>query len=262
VRLAALIAGILFTLWTFWAMVRAMLVPHGTVNVVARSVQWGVGAMARVPLRLMSSYSMRDRWLAGVAVYATILIFTLGLIVFGLTDLTLGDSLYQSGSTFTTLGIVEPVNVPSAITTFIAAFLGLIVIAIFVGYLMGTYSAYVGRESQMARIAMVAGEPAWGPQILIRGRSRCESLDRLDHESAHEPVRQRCPRRLPLDLDLAALDDDAARRARCCSAPARPRSQGRSSASRRTRHPGGGVAERALHERARCQSNPQLDDRV
>jgi hypothetical protein len=188
VRLAALIAGILFTLWTFWAMVRAMLVPHGTVNVVARSVQWGVGAMARVPLRLMSSYSMRDRWLAGVApvsiilqlaVYATILIFTLGLIVLGLTDLTLGDSLYQSGSTFTTLGIVEPVNVPSAITTFIAAFLGLIVIAIVVGYLMGTYSAYVGRESQMARIAMVAGEPAWGPQILIRGRSLGLPADEL-----------------------------------------------------------------------------------
>jgi hypothetical protein len=179
VRLAALIAGIILTLWTFWAMVRAMLVPHGTVNSVARSVQWSVWTIARIPLRLMRSYPTQDRWLAGVApvsiilqlaVYATILIFTLGLVVFGLTDLTFGDSLYQSGSTFTTLGIVEPVNVPSAITTFIAAFLGLIVIAIFIGYLMGTYSAYVNREGQMARIAMVAGEPAWAPQILIRGR--------------------------------------------------------------------------------------------
>ena len=178
-RVVALIVGIVLTLWTFWAMVRAMLVPHGTVNPVARAVQGCVWAVARVPLRAMRSYRTQDRWLAGIApvsvilqlaVYATILILTLGLVIYGLTDLSLGDSLYQSGSTFTTLGIVEPVNVPSAVTTFIAAFLGLIVIAIFIGYLMGTYSAYVSRESLMARIAMIAGEPAWAPQILIRGR--------------------------------------------------------------------------------------------
>lgn len=178
-RTAALTIGIILTLWTFWSMVRAMLVPHGSIGLVARTVQGFVWVIARIPLRAMRSYRTQDRWLAGVApvsiilqlaVYATILIFTIGLVVYGLSDLTFGDSLYQSGSTFTTLGIVEPVSVPGAVTTFIAAFLGLIVIAIFIGYLMGTYSAYVAREAHMARVAMVAGEPAWAPQILIRGR--------------------------------------------------------------------------------------------
>lgn len=177
-RITALIVGVILTAWTFWAMVRAMLVPHGTVNLVARTVQGVVWTGARVPLRALRTYPRQDRWLAGVAplsvilqltVYAAILIGTLGLVIYGLTDLSVTDALYQSGSTFTTLGIVEPVNVSSAITTFIAAFLGLIVIAIFIGYLMGTYSAYVSRESQMARIALMAGEPAWAPQILIRG---------------------------------------------------------------------------------------------
>lgn len=178
-RTVCLVVGVILTTWTFWAMVRAMLVPHGTVNLVARTVQGFVWTIARIPLRALRTYPRQDRWLAGVApvtvilqltVYAVILILTLGLVIYGLTDLDIGAALYQSGSTFTTLGIVEPVNVASAVTTFIAAFLGLLVIAIFVGYLMGTYSAYVSRESQMARIALIAGEPAWAPQILIRGR--------------------------------------------------------------------------------------------
>ncbi len=178
-RIVGLVVGIVLTTWTFWAMIRAMLVPHGTVNVVARSVQGLVWTVARIPLRALSSYPRQDRWLAGVApvsvimqltVYAVILILTIGLVIYGVTDLDLIDALYQSGSTFTTLGIVEPVNVASAVTTFIAAFLGLVVIAVFIGYLMGTYSAYVARESQMARVALIAGEPAWAPEILIRGR--------------------------------------------------------------------------------------------
>ena len=178
-RVAAFVLGLVLTLWTFWAMVLAMLVPHGRTNVVASSVQGFVWTMARIPLRAMRSYRLQDRWLAGVAplsiilqlvLYAIILIFTLGLMVYGLTDLSFGDSLYQSGSTFTTLGIVEPVNVPSNLTVFLAAFLGLVVIAIFIGYLMGTYSAFVTREAQMTRIELLAGEPAWGPQILIRGQ--------------------------------------------------------------------------------------------
>lgn len=177
-RALSLIVGILLTLWTLMAIVRAMLIPRGSNSVIERIVIVIVNAIAFAPLRLMRTYERQDKWLAAVGpvsillqlvVYVVILIFTTGLIVYGCTDLSLMNSLYQSGATLTTLGIVEPINVASAITTFVAAFLGLVVIAIFIGYLLALYSALVARESQMAQLSLLAGEPAWGPQIIARG---------------------------------------------------------------------------------------------
>ena len=176
-RVASLILGIVLTLWTVLAVVQAMLIPSGPGPLITRVVSRCIRVIAYAPLTMIRTYSRQNKWLAGVApislliqlvVYITILIFTTGLIVYGTTDLSLLNSFYQSGSTLTTLGIVEPVNVASTITTFIAAFLGLVIIAIFIGYLMAIYGALVSRESQMARLSILAGEPAWGPQILAR----------------------------------------------------------------------------------------------
>lgn len=178
-RVASLIVGIVLTLWTVVALLQSMLIPSGPGPLIARAISRSIRALAYAPLALIRTYSRQNKWLAGMApisvliqlvVYVTILIFTLGLVIYGATDLSIGDSLYQSGSTLTTLGIVEAVNVPSAITTFVAAFLGLVVVAIFIGYLLSIYGALVDRESQMARLSILAGEPAWGPEILARAQ--------------------------------------------------------------------------------------------
>lgn len=177
-RIAALIVGVIATTATFLALCQSMLVPRKSNSIIVRGVDAFVSAASRAPLPLMRSYRLQDRWLSGAApitvllaliVYVVILIATLGLVVYGTTDLSAIESLYQSGSTLTTLGIVEPVNTASAITTFVAAFLGLVVIAVFIGYLLAIYGAFVERESGMARAAMLAGEPAWGPVLLARG---------------------------------------------------------------------------------------------
>lgn len=176
-RIVCLILGIILTFWTVLAVIHSMLIPSGQGPLIARAVTRAVNALAFAPLSMIRTYSRQNKWLAGAApisvllqlvVYVVILIFTTGLIVFGTTEMTLLDSLFQSGATLTTLGIVEPVNVASTITTFVAAFLGLVVIAIFIGYLMNIFNASVVRESQMARLSVLSGEPAWGPQILAR----------------------------------------------------------------------------------------------
>lgn len=178
-RVAALIAGIVLTAAAFFALCQAMLIPRRSTSWIVRGVNGSVAAIAKAPLPLFRSYQAQDRWLSGAApisvllqlvVYVIILILTMGLVIYGTTDLSLNDAMYQSGSTVTTLGIVEPVNEASTIASFVAAFLGLVVIAVFVGYLMALYGAYVQRESGMARAAMLAGEPAWGPMFLVRGQ--------------------------------------------------------------------------------------------
>lgn len=176
-RAFAFVVGSLGTLAVLAAIVDGMLITRASRSRLGKTISFTVLAIAKMPLRMMRSYSVRDRWLSGVApvslllqlsMYALLLIVTLGIMVWGCTDLDWINALYQSGSTFTTLGIVEPVNATSAIVTFLAAFLGLVVIAVFIGFLLGIFGMYNDRENLMARLAAVAGEPAWGPQVLAR----------------------------------------------------------------------------------------------
>ena len=176
-RTASLVVGIVLTACVVFTMVQSMLIPRVRHRPVSRIVLAVVGLVVRKPLPLVRSYPWQDRWLSGAAAlalllqlvaYVTLLIFTMGLVVFGSSPLSLGDSLYQSGATVTTLGIVQPVDDASTVACFIAAFLGLVVIAVFIGYLMVIYGDYGSRESPMARLSLLAGEPAWGPQILAR----------------------------------------------------------------------------------------------
>jgi hypothetical protein len=179
-RSASLIIGIALTASVVFTMVQAMLIPRVRRRPVSRFVLAVIGVTVRTPLALMRTYRFQDRWLAGAAglalllqlvIYVALLIFSMGLVVFGSSPLTFGDALYQAGATVTTLGIVQPVDNASTVACFVGAFLGLVVIAVFIGYLMAIYSDYGSRESPMTRLSLVAGEPAWGPQILARSRA-------------------------------------------------------------------------------------------
>jgi hypothetical protein len=171
------LVGVLLALMTLVDVVTAMLVPRGGSVPIARAVSFLVFRPYRLAVRLSSSFPRQDRILASAApvallaqliAYVTILIVALGLVVYALSPLDLTTALYQSASTLTTLGIVAPVTGASAIACFVAAFLGLVVIAIFIGYLMALYAAYTPRESLMARWSLVAGEPAWAPAVFAR----------------------------------------------------------------------------------------------
>ncbi|MEI6620527.1 MAG: hypothetical protein WCP28_01295 [Actinomycetes bacterium] len=137
--------------------------------------------LARVALRFFAwrqeSYEARDAILAAsgpTAVLVQLVVFLLGFwvafscMIFGVSDLGTADSMYQSGATLLTLGIVEPVNTAQVIITFVAAALGLVVIAILIGYLLTLYAAFTPRESHVNKLSLLAGEPAWGPELICR----------------------------------------------------------------------------------------------
>lgn len=176
-RVFVFVLGAVGTLAVLAAIVDGMLSTRASRSRLGNGISYLVLQLGKIPMGLMRSYKARDRWLSAAApvslllqltMYAVLLIFTLGLMVWGSTDLDWIKAFYQSGSTFTTLGIVEPINTVSAIVCFLAAFLGLVVIAIFIGFLLGIFGMYNDREIPMARLAAIAGEPAWGPQVLAR----------------------------------------------------------------------------------------------
>jgi hypothetical protein len=179
VRTLALIAGLLFTAGVTITAVASMVVPRATRSGLAHVVTRGVTAVMRLPLRLLRDYRSQDRWLrlaapisvmVQLAVFVFLIIIGVALVVFGQFDLTWKQAAWQGAATVTTLGVTEAVNWSSAMTAAVGAFLGLVIIAVFMGYLVGLYSAYVARESLMARFAQVGGEPNWGPMVLARSQ--------------------------------------------------------------------------------------------
>lgn len=169
--------GVVLTAGVTIAAIASMVVPRATRSGLAHIVTKSVLIVTRFPLRAMRTYKMQDRWLrmaapisvlVQLAIYVFLIIVGMAFVIYGQTHLTWKQAAWQSASTVTTLGSVESVNGPSAITVSIGAFLGLVVIAVFMGYLVGLYSAYVARESLMARFSQIGGEPAWGPMVLAR----------------------------------------------------------------------------------------------
>ena len=176
-RTLAYIVGVVLTAGVTIAAIASMVVPRATRSGLAHIVTKSVLMFTRFPLRAMRTYRMQDRWLriaapisvlVQLAIYVFLIIVGMAFVIYGQTHLTWKQAAWQSASTVTTLGSVESVNGPSAITVSIGAFLGLVVIAVFMGYLVGLYSAYVARESLMARFSQLGGEPAWGPLVLAR----------------------------------------------------------------------------------------------
>jgi hypothetical protein len=51
---------------------------------------------------------------------------------------------------------------------FFAAFTGTTVVSVFIGFLLTLYTAYTARETHMSKLAMICGEPGWGPEMTVR----------------------------------------------------------------------------------------------
>lgn len=177
VHVVAFIAGTVLFFATVGAVISEMLIPRPRRSRISRLANALTNAGVYGVARRVKDYRRRDTVLSfsgPLTVLMQLLVFVLSfmlalaLLIFAVDDLSTVDSLYQSGATLLTLGIVVSVNPAQVVITFIAAFTGLSVVAILIGYLLTLYSAYSSREEGLATLSLIAGEPAWGPEMLAR----------------------------------------------------------------------------------------------
>ncbi|MDQ1247418.1 MAG: hypothetical protein QG597_1788 [Actinomycetota bacterium] len=190
-RVGAGIAGTALLAATIHAILASMLVPRPMTPRLARLAS----APSRVAFRFLalrrSTYTARDSLLAAVGpvtvlvqLVSFVLCFILAaaLLLFAVSGVDATRALYSASSALFTLGVVEPAQ-PAAIAIGVgAAFIGLVVVAVLVGYLLTLYSAYADRESEVAKLGLLAGEPAWGPELL----SRSALLQGADRDRLYE----------------------------------------------------------------------------
>jgi hypothetical protein len=139
------------------------------INRATRSVFVGLS-------RLVPTYEARDAILAPTAAVAVLaqLIFWLLLLGVAFTVMLvpythdLGDAVVEVGSALFTLGLNRSPRATNDILLILAGASGFVVIALQIGYLPALYGAFNRREALITRLASRAGEPSWGPEILIR----------------------------------------------------------------------------------------------
>jgi hypothetical protein len=178
VRLVGALAGALLVLATSGSVLASLVVPGARAGRMMRMVDSLTSRIFRFVCRPLPGYRQRHRVLAyhGPVMLATLLAFWLAayLVGFGLLLWPavhgLGSALREAGSSLLTLGFASTVRGEPTTVDFVAGATGLIVVALQIAYLPTLYASFNRRETEVTLIAVRAGLPAWGPELLARSR--------------------------------------------------------------------------------------------
>ena len=158
------------------SLVRTLLIPRGDAGPLIRMVDRCVAAGFRLVTDRLGSYTARDTLLAGQAPIIIVLQLLVWLSLFAtaftllLTPVTGSPrhALREAVSSMLTLGFTSTHHLWATAVDGVAALTGLVVIALQIAYLPTLYSAFNRRETEVTLLAVRAGEPAWGPELLAR----------------------------------------------------------------------------------------------
>jgi hypothetical protein len=171
--------GLIVVIGTLFSVAGTLVVPRAINSRISRTVERGLDVAFLLLVWRVRSFERRDRILAWQSPLSllTRLAVWLGLLVVGFALLLLpslngrvGQAFSDAGSSMFTLGYAAPVGTGSTTLEYLAAFTGLVVIGLQVGYLPTLYAAFNRRETEVSLLGSRAGVPAWGPEILARTR--------------------------------------------------------------------------------------------
>lgn len=171
--------GIVILAGTAISVVGTLVVPRGIGSRISRACEWIVDVLFHLATRRGTDLRQRDlvlAWQAPVsllvrlAVWTGLLVIGYGLVLAPIIPDSLGHAFGEAGSSMFTLGYAAPNNSTSTTLDYAAAYTGLVVVGLQVGYLPALYAAFNRRESLVTLLVARAGVPAWGPEILARTR--------------------------------------------------------------------------------------------
>ncbi|HTZ13780.1 MAG TPA: hypothetical protein VMC78_09160 [Mycobacterium sp.] len=171
--------GLVVVTVTLGSVAGTLVVPRAVNSPLSRAVEWFLDIAFFIAAKPVRSFERRDRILAWQAPLTLLLRLAvwLGLLIVGFALLLLpslkghlGQAFSEAGSSLFTLGYAAPASGDSTTLEYLAAFTGLVVIGLQVGYLPTLYSAFNKRETEVTLLGSRAGVPAWGPEILARSR--------------------------------------------------------------------------------------------
>jgi hypothetical protein len=171
--------GLVVVTVTMASVAGTLVVPRAVNSPLSRAVDRFLDITFFLATKRVRSFVRRDRilaWQAPMSLLVRLAVW-LGMLIVGFALLLLpslkghlGQAFSESGSSLFTLGYAAPATGDSTTLEYLAAFTGLVVIGLQVGYLPTLYAAFNKRETDVTLLSSRAGVPAWGPEILVRSR--------------------------------------------------------------------------------------------
>jgi len=178
-RVGLLLVGTVIVVWTILSITRMLILPRSDNVPMTRFVfKWVYRAFYWSYLNWVNTYQARDRLLSFWAPITLLILpmLWLFLIMVGHTfvylavseTLNLREALVLSGSSLMTLGFKFTDEIPVIIIAFGEAAMGMMFIALLIGYLPTMYSAFSQRERAITRLEYYAGNPLSAIEMIRR----------------------------------------------------------------------------------------------
>jgi hypothetical protein len=187
-RVLAFLAGGVLVLTTVSSALKTVVVPRAESAVLSRAVFLASRKLFDLRLRRVDDWEQVDRVMSRYAPVSLILLpaawITLAVIGFTPMFWALGsgfprEAFTRSGSSLLTLGFAFARDLPETTLTFLAATIGLGLVALLISYLPSIYASFSRREVLVGQLATRAGSPPEAAEMLIRAL-RIDWLDHLD----------------------------------------------------------------------------------
>ncbi|MGX7677865.1 hypothetical protein ACSMXN_03085 [Jatrophihabitans sp. DSM 45814] len=191
------VVGIVVLLSTTLSVIGTLVVPRAVDSMISRVSDNAVDMCFLFCTKPVRSFTRRDRILAWQApaglllrlgIWISLLVLGYALVLLPAVSGHAWRAFSEAGSSMFTLGYSAPTNSSSTVVDYIAAYTGLVVVGLQIGYLPTLYAAFNRRETEVTLLISRAGVPAWGPEILARtrwgiysGDSRPELGELFDH---------------------------------------------------------------------------------
>jgi hypothetical protein len=170
--------GLVMLTLTWASIVFTLVLPRGLTG-PGRLTLWITRPTRQIFIglaRFARTYEGKDKVLALTGPVALLALLAVWLLLLGAAFVVMllpytddfGTDVAQVGAAMFTLGLARRPRATNDTIAILAAASGFIVIALQIAYLPALYSAYNRRESLIAMLASRAGEPSWGPEILVR----------------------------------------------------------------------------------------------
>jgi hypothetical protein len=172
-------AGLAVVGGTWLSVLGTLVVPRGVDSRISRTCDRGLDYVFRHVTGGVRVFARRDRILAWqspvtliirLALWIALLLVGYGLMLLPTVRGPWSRAFGEAGSSMLTLGYAAPSTTSSTIVEYLAAYTGLVVVGLQIGYLPTLYAAFNRRETEVTLLISRAGLPAWGPEILARTR--------------------------------------------------------------------------------------------
>ena len=196
-RVAVFVVSAGLALGTLGSAIRAFILPRAAPNWIPQATFRAMRALFDVRVRFARSYGSRDRIMALYAPVSLVVLEAVWLwleaaaftgMFWAIGHRPLRDAFHEAVSSLTTLGFRELTGTAEVAAAFVAASIGLVLIALLISYLPTMYTVFSRRETLDATLDARAGVPPSGVELLTRcaGVSRPEEFQ----ESLNEVWRQ------------------------------------------------------------------------